>query len=175
MRCHLIKITLTLSITVVLGSPFTLAGVDELPSPDVTGGTPVPNNDFEQYGGTVQHLIDKKRQGIEQQPPAPNPTTDTPLTSTTGTGLTGINYYPPIVFVGMYEQADGDRVAEIYYRGNILQYRKKETLPNKEVITHIDDRVLTTSQQQYWLSPTPVEPETPSTFSNPQVPLGLIQ
>ncbi len=174
MRCHLPQITLTLSMALLLGSSFTFAGIDELPPPESTGVAPAPNTGFEQYGGTVQHLIDKKRQGIEQQPPAPDPASDTSPTSV-DTGAGGTTYYPPIVFVGMYEQADGDRVAEIYFRGNILQYRKKEILPNKEVITHIDHRVLTTNQQQYWLSPMPAEPETPSTFSNPQVPLGLIQ
>ncbi|ODS23563.1 hypothetical protein AB835_08090 [Candidatus Endobugula sertula] len=173
MRCHLPQITLTLSMALLLGSSFTFAGVDELPPPDNAGGASAPNTGFEQYGGTVQHLIDKKRQGIEQQPPAPDPASDTPPTVDTGAG--GTTYYPPIVFVGMYEQADGDRVAEIYFRGNILQYRKKETLPNKEVITHIDDRALTTNQQQYWLSPTPTAPETSPSLGEPQVPLGLIQ
>lgn len=172
---HLQHVTITLSTALLLNSSSIFAsGVDE---PSAVGSVgvvsevvPIHNNDsndFKSYGGTVQSLIDKKRQDIIPQ--APTPASGTPPTNKPET-----TFYPPVVFVGMYEKEDGDRIAEVYFRGNILQYRKKEQLPNKEVITYIDERVLTTNQQKYWLSPTPVAPET---FNQPQVPLplGLIQ
>lgn len=162
---------LPLLLGVISFSGNTFSGVDD-------GDMPLVEASFDSFGGTVQTMIDKKKQSaLTQGQPTTEPAEPQAVPEITfnPSAVQGVDVSFPVTFVGMHETADGSRVAEVYYRGNILFYQRGEVLPNKEKIKKIEDRLLTTHDQEYWLSPAPaVNSVTPETVDN-LVPAGLIQ
>lgn len=168
---HRIFITLPVLFSVAFFSGQATAGVNDEDMPLVEAN-------FEQFGGTVKSMIDKKKQSVIQKD-----SDSTVSASPQGKQKSHVVNAPeidpqalqPVTFVGMHEMADGSRVAEVYFQGNILHYHQHEALPNKEKIKKIEDRVLTTNVRQYWLSPTPQQGVLSPVFTDTLVPAGLIQ